>query len=229
MSLPESPTFTPDPEPQEPAPQPTRRAALPRLVWQGELLPAYWTIASTLSLVVNVVLLVIVILLGRQLFTITGLLNEQLVGGLANNFVLMDQAVIATNVVVDTRIPVQFTLPVSKKTTVVLTEDILVEGARVDLSTGGLTIRNAPTDILLPEGTPLNVKLEMEIPVDASIPVVLNVPVRIPLNETDLHTPFVGLRQVLDPYQALLGDLPDSWKELFCKERPNGLLCRLAQ
>ena len=50
----------------------------------------------------------------------------------------------------------------------------------------------------------------MQIPVDAMIPVTLTVPVSIPLNETDLHQPFVGLQQVVQPYDTLLKELPVS-------------------
>lgn len=177
--------------------------------------PAFWTTTSVFSLIVNIVLLVVLILVGRELFSIKALLSDQLIGGLATNFALMDQAKITTNVVVQDTIPVQFTLPVSQKTTVVLTKDTEITGARVNLSTGGLSITNAPANIVLPAGTPLKIQLEMDIPVDASVPVSLNVPVDIPLNQTELHEPFVGLQNVVAPYQKLLYDLPDSWEEVF--------------
>lgn len=202
------------PEPTA-APAPPRQA-LPRLVWQNRVGPAFWTITGILSLGLNAILIALVILLGREIFAIKDLVSNQLVGGLAENFALMDQAVIRANVVVNDQIPIQFGLPVSKKTTVVLTNDVQINGARVDLATGGLSITNAPTNILLPEGTPLDIKLNMEIPVEASIPVTLNVPVDIPLSQTELHAPFVGLQQVIAPYDLLLKDLPDSWEEVLC-------------
>lgn len=177
--------------------------------------PAFWTTTGVFSLIVNIVLLVALILVGRELFSIKTLLSDQLIGGLAANFALMDQAKITTNVIVQDTIPVQFTLPVSQKTTVVLTKDTEITGARVNLSTGGLSITNAPADIVLPAGTPLKIQLEMDIPVDASVPVLLNVPVDIPLNQTELHEPFVGLQNVVAPYQKLLYDLPHSWEEVF--------------
>ena len=65
-------------------------------------------------------------------------------------------------------------------------------------------IYNAPTDIILPAGTVLPIHLDLVVPVDQQIPVELNVAVDIPLNQTDLHTPFVGLQQVLDPYYTML-------------------------
>lgn len=193
-------------------------------VWQGKIGPAFWTITGVFSLLLNAVLIAVILLLGREIFTIKNLLGDQLLSGLAQNFALMDQAVIRSTVVVNDQIPVQFILPVSKKTTVVLTEDTMLSNARVDLATGGLSIINAPTNILLPAGTPLNIKLDMEIPVDAMIPVTLTVPVSIPLNQTELHEPFVGLQQVVHPYDSLLKELPVSWDEALCQEN-GSLLC----
>lgn len=189
-----------------------------KVLWQGKIGPAFWTITGLLSLGLNAVLIAAVILLGGELFAIKNLVSEQLVGGLAQNFALMDQAVIRTNVVVNDRIPVQFTLPISKQTTVILTDDMPINGANVNMRTGGLSIVNAPTDIILPAGTPLDIQLTMDIPVDTTIPVTLNVPVDIPLNQTELHEPFVGLQQVIAPYNSLLEELPNSWNEVLCAE-----------
>jgi hypothetical protein len=212
-----------------PTNEPDSSTRYPRkLIWQGKIGPAFWTVTGILSMLLNAALIVFLILLGREVFTLKNLVSDQLVGGLAENFALMDEAVIQTNVVVNDQIPIQFTLPVNKKTTVVLTTDAIITGARVNLSTGGLTIFNAPTDIILPEGTPLDIKLDMEIPVETTIPVTLYVPVNIPLNETELHQPFVGLQQVVQPYQQLLNDLPNSWEEVLCVEERD-LFCRFVQ
>ena len=52
-------------------------------------------------------------------------------------------------------IPVQFDLGIVQETTVVLSEDVTINGARVDLNTGGLNIYNAPATVVLPAGTNL--------------------------------------------------------------------------
>jgi hypothetical protein len=49
--------------------------------------------------------------------------------------------------------------------------------------------------------------------------------VDIPLNQTDLHQPFVGLQDVVKPYYNLLETLPDSWEEVFCDTSPS-IICR---
>jgi hypothetical protein len=217
---------------RRPPPQPEKKkVALPslgqiakrlprRVLWQGKIAPAFWTLASIFSLIVNFILLMILILLGRQLFALKTLMQDGLIGGLYQNFVLMDQARIQTTVevnetiqVVD-QIPVVFDLPLHQNTVVVLVEDTTIPGATVYLNSSAVK-----TTVVLPQGTPLNIALNLSVPVNTIVPVTLNVPVSlkipvdIPLNQTELHQPFTGLQQVVLPYQELLTSLPDSWAE----------------
>jgi hypothetical protein len=62
----------------------------------------------------------------------------------------------------------------------------------------------------------LPIQLSITVPVNTQVPVDLTVPVAIPLKETDLHQPFVGLQEVLLPYQNLLERTPDSWDQVLC-------------
>ena len=71
-------------EKSEPASKPNR------WLWQGKIGPAFWTIASLISLSINIFLIVLLILMGRQLFALKGLVADQLVSGLYENFVLME-------------------------------------------------------------------------------------------------------------------------------------------
>ena len=198
--------------------QSPNRPPLPRWLWQGKVTPAFWTVSSVISMTVNVVLIAALLVVGKQLFTLKRAVAP-LVDGLNQNFVLMDKAVIASHVEVHDHIPVTFDLPVKTDTEVVLSHDVLVRNARVNLSTGGLMIRNAPADIVLPKGTTLPIRLNITVPVNTKVPVDLDVPVKIPLRETELHRPFVGLQQVLAPYRALLDGVPDSWSGL-CQRYP---------
>ncbi len=217
-----------------------RSLALRRWLWQGRPMQAFWTVAALSSMALNVILIVALILLGRHLFQLKRVVEDQLIGGLAQNFAAMDAAVIRTTVVVDDTIPVRFDLPVSfdlpieQQTVVRLSQPVTIHNATVQyLQTGGLTITNAPAVITLPEGTELPVHLQMTvpvrvtIPVDTRIPVRLNVPVAIPLRETELHTAFQGLQDVVAPYQALLDQLPDSWREALCGPTRPKVLCWL--
>jgi hypothetical protein len=193
-------------------------------LWQGKFGPAFWTIAGIFSIGLNIILIILLVLIGRELFGLKQLVNDQLIGGLYENFVLMDEAVISTTIPVDDTIPVQFDLPLNTSTSVVLTEDTLLQGASVNLVTGGLRITGAPAEIVLRAGTQLPVNLNIQVPVDTRIPIHLEVPVRIPLKDTELHAPFVGLQKVIAPYIDLLGGAPDTWSEVLCPSG-SGIFC----
>lgn len=168
-----------------------------------KLLPAFWTVASVLSFIVNLILIVTIIILGQELFELKRLIGNNVLGGLYENFVKMDEANIATTIQVVDTIPVSFNLPISQDTVVTLTEPTFISNVMINLSSGGLTI-NSPANITLPAGTNLPVHLELTVPVDTTIPITLNVPVDIPLNQTELHEPFVGLQGVIGPYHRML-------------------------
>lgn len=208
----------------QPAKGATGRFAIPeRYVWQGKIAPAFWTIASVLSLTVNLILIIILLVLGRELFAIKSLVGG-LIDGLHMNFVAMDEAHIRAvipvqeTILVNDIMPVVFDLPLHQQTEVVLNRDTPVPGATVFLN--GSPVR---TDIVLRQGTRLNINLDLTVPVSQTIPVALKVPVTlnvqvdIPLNQTELHQPFVGLKDVVSPYKTLLDGLPNSWYETpFC-------------
>jgi hypothetical protein len=191
-----------------------------RLFFQGKVAPAFWNVASLVSIIVNAILIAVIILLARDLFAIKHLVSDQLIGGLYQNFVAMDNSHIVTNIQVhDTiqvndKIPVVFDLPLKQDTQVKLTKDTPVRNATIFLN--GQAV---PLDIVLRKGTALNISLDLTVPVSQTVPVVLNVPVNlnvpvdIALDQTDLHQPFVGLQEVVAPYHSLLSSLPDTWRE----------------
>jgi hypothetical protein len=173
-----------------------------------QFLPAFWTIASLISMAVNVVLLIILLLVLQLLGGIQGTANDKisgLLGGLYTNFVKMDQASIQTSIHVEKDIPVNFTLNVSGPTNVTLSQSVTIEGALVTVATGGLNIVNARATIVLPQGTLLPINIEnLSVPVNQSVKAILDVPVNIPLNQTQLHEPFVGLQKVVEPWYCLV-------------------------
>ena len=190
--------------------------------------PAFWTIASVISMTINVVVLIVLLLalkvLGGPKATLA-LAQDQasgLLGGLHQNFVKMDAAHIKTQIHVAKEIPVQFTLNVSGPTNVTLSRDVLIEGALVTVQTGGLNIVNARARIVLPVGTLLPIYIEnLAVPVDQKVLAELDVPVDIPLNQTELHEPFVGLQKVVEPYYCFLQpDLTVNGISV-CPPRPN--------
>jgi hypothetical protein len=186
----------------------------------GKVMPTFWTVASILSLIVNIILIIVLVVLGRELFVLKSIVGEQLLGGLYANFIYMDKAHIKTEITVQDTIPINFTLPISQDTTVTLTQNTPINSANVHIVSGGLTI-NSAANIVLPAGTNLPVHLELNVPVTTTVPVTLKVPVDIPLEQTELHQPFVGLQQVVAPFYNMLmpqikkaGDVPA------CKSAP---------
>ena len=174
-------------------------------------MPAFWTIASVISMLVNIgvviALIIVVQLLGgtRAALDFAQTQANGLLGGLYNNFVKMDAASIKTTIHVEKDIPVQFSLNVSGSTNVTLSQDVTINGALVTVNTGGLNINRARANIVLPAGTVLPIIIEnLVVPVDKTVPAILDVPVDIPLKTTELHEPFVGLQKVVEPYYCLL-------------------------
>lgn len=193
--------------------------------------PAFWTVAGIISMTVNIVLIILLVVLGQQLFSLKQVIEKQMIGGLYENFVLMDNAHIRTTIPVSTEVPAKFDLALNTTTTVVLTEDTHLPNATIyEFNAGGmLFIPRAQTNIILPAGTRLPVALDLTVPVDQMIPVDLAVEVDIPLNQTELHEPFVGLQEVVSPYYSLLGSLPNSWREALCEPEPSALCLRFTK
>ena len=191
---------------------PPKSQVQPRQSYSGSRFwPIFWTVASVISLLVNIgtviALLFVVNFLGGTKATLSLVQNQAtgLLGGLYNNFVKMDAASIRTTIHVEKDIPVQFSLNVSGATDVTLSQDVAISGALVTVNTGGLNINNARANIVLPAGTVLPIFIQnLVVPVDKTVPAILDVPVNIPLNQTELHDPFVGLQKVVEPYYCLL-------------------------
>lgn len=176
----------------------------------ASMAPPFWTIASAISLTVNIIMLIVLLSLvlgirrnGLKVAQLTNL-GSSFLGGLYTNFEKMDRASIATDVNVQTTIPVKFDLQLNQQTSVVLSQDVTINNALVTVNTGGLNITRANTTIVLPQGTTLPIVLNLTVPVDTTVPVTLNVPVNIPLSQTQLHEPFTGLQQVVKPFYCML-------------------------
>lgn len=175
------------------------------------LLAAFWTISSVISLTVNVILIALLFILVDMIAGLQLTANDQvsgLLGGLYNNFVLMDQATISTNIRVQNEIPLNFSVPVDLAalgpTTIVLPKDTVLN-AYVIME--GAVIVRGPATVRLVEDTPISgvrINSAFEIPIQRTVPIDLNVPVNIPLNQTQLHQPFTGLQQVVEPYYCLV-------------------------
>jgi hypothetical protein len=215
-------------------PKPVR--TISPLIWGG----GQWRVATRrlaiiIPLITNLIMIIALGILAQQLFTIKNFINKDLIGGFYYNFVLMDRAHITTTVeVVDTikvvdRIPVVFDLKLEQDTQVVLTKDTPIENATIYLNNQAV-----PLDLILRAGTPLSINLDLNVPVSQTIPVVLDVPINlevpvdIPLAESKLHDPFIGLQEVLSPYYWSLYESKASWADFpFCQGVIQGSICKI--
>jgi hypothetical protein len=174
--------------------------------WRFKFLPAFWTIASLMSITVNIVLIIILLIVFQMLGVIQSTANDKvsgLLGGLYVNFVKMDEATIASTIPVDAVIPLNISVPVQTTTQITLAQSATIPNAHVRINTGTVSI-DADAVVTLPANTPLTVNLNFQLPVQNSIPVHLDVPVNIPLRQTQLHEPFVGLQKVVEPWYCLV-------------------------
>lgn len=211
----------PAPLPASKAPAATDAEKKTPIFQPAKLLPAFWTIAGGLSILVNIILIVTLIILGQELFELKRLVGGHVLGGLYDNFVLMDQAHIKSQIKVQDNIPINFTLPISQDTVVTLTEPTYISNVMINLNSGGLSI-NSPANITLPAGTNLPVHLQLDVPVTTNVPITLNVPVDIPLDQTELHEPFVGLQKVIGPFNSML--MPNILTTTDVPECQNGMI-----
>jgi hypothetical protein len=191
---------------QVPPPEPPQRASSSRGLRFG---PPFWTITGILSLVVNAMLIAVLLVLYDRLGQLQSLqgtasnIGASVLGGMYSNFEKMDRATIRTVIPVDAQIPLDITVPVQTTTLITLAESVNIPNAQVVINTGGLNI-NSNARVTLPAGTPLTVNLNFDLPVQATIPVHLEVPVIIPMAETELHEPFVGLQEVVRPWYCMV-------------------------
>ncbi len=176
-------------------------ASTPRL---GRIMPAFWTLASIISLLFNVVMLVFLISTLRMLGSLNAAnLGSGVLGGLYSNFERMDQAHIKTEIPLQTTIPLNLTVPVQTTTAIQLAKDVSIPGAHVRINTALFNI-DAPANVTLPAGTSLDVSMAFSLPVQAQVPVNLNVPVDIPLQNTDLHVAITGLQATVRPLYCMV-------------------------
>jgi hypothetical protein len=202
----------------EPQPSPRR---VPRF-------SSFWKALIITSFIMNAVLLLVVLLLVGFVFQ----WRDQLFGttmaaqGFARDNVAelrsvvdgLAAATIETTIPLDTvTIPLTLNVPVDQQTVVTLVEPVPITLANADIDLGnGNRLRANAINLTLPQGTPLNIRLNMTIPIQQDLPLKdkgVTVPVSIPLKDTELNEPFQKLRNIVyrlaGPAGPLLGiDIP---------------------
>ena len=190
-------------------------------------LPRLWKAMIITSFVINLVLIAVLIAAGYFYWSWRSEIASTTVGvqGFAHDNVAelrdvvqqLQAAHIKTTIPLNQPLPLKglgVVVPVSQEPTVTLVQDVplSLSGADIDLGAGN-RLRAQNISLVLPAGTPLTIKLDMQIPLDdVTIPIKLNVPVDIAMADTELAPQFRRLGKVVDrlvyPAKDLLG-MPD--------------------
>ena len=193
-------------------------------------LPTLWKAMILTSFLVNILLISAVIgtlffmfrwrpELGNTLVNAQGFAHGN-VAELRDVVQQLQAAHIKTTIPLDQQLPLKgkdVVVPVDQQTQVVLTSDVPLNlaGADIDLGAGN-RLRAQNIALVLPAGTPLNIALKMDIPLDnVTIPIRLDVPVDIAMADTELAPQFRRLGNIVDrlvyPLRDVVG-LPDVQK-----------------
>jgi len=160
--------------------------------------PLFYRIAIIFSLLVNLILVAVVIALPFVLRPILGNVVNELNG--------LENAVIETTVEVDEAMPVQdVVIQVLQPITVSTTSDAQIDAAYVTMYLGSGSQVAGTTYISIPPSTNLPIDFRNNIVMSSTIPVRLNIPVAIPLKDTQVGTFAANLKGMLAPITNLLG------------------------
>lgn len=173
-----------------------------------------WRFMVIFSFIVNIVLVVVLLVLGVLIFHIKSEIAEPLVAGLHSSFVGLDNATIDWTIPVRDSITLNTVIPLNTCTTVILDDNVpLIVTANIVLPGVG-NLNNARVNLSLPDGLPLPICLDIEVPVtDLVVPVSLDVRAVIPLRETQLHDVAQNLRLLFEPLAIGLTNLPGNLDE----------------
>ncbi|MBC8164221.1 MAG: hypothetical protein H7Z42_23680 [Roseiflexaceae bacterium] len=205
-------------------PQPRRTRSAPELKVLQSQFPTLWKAMILTSFLLNLVLFAVVVALlasgylyGQKIIGTTTTVQTfaranivELREVVAN----LNEADIVTTIALNQDLPLRgagITVPVDQVTVVTLQEPVPLNlaGADIDLGNGN-RLRANNISLVLPQGTPLKIALKMDIPLDdVVIPVKLDVPVNIPLKDTELGPEFRKLGAIVDrlvlPFTPFLG------------------------
>ncbi|MDX2078856.1 MAG: hypothetical protein SFZ02_20650 [bacterium] len=173
-----------------------------------------WRFMVIFSFIVNIVLVVVLLVAGLFIFHIKAQVAQPLVAGLHSSFVGLDNATIDWVIPVRDTITLNTVIPLNTCTTVTLNDSVpLVVNANIVLPGVG-NLNNAQVNLSLPNGLPLPICLNIEVPVtNLEVPVSLDVRAVIPLRETQLHDVAQNLRLLFEPLAVGLTNLPDDFGE----------------
>jgi hypothetical protein len=112
-----------------------------------------------------------------------------------------EEAVITQTIYISESIPVRFDLPLDKNLDVRLNKDVQLSRPTSFILPGGGGQINGTVYLVLPQGQILPVHMSTSVEVSHSLPVEMEVPVAIPLKETELGDVIAQLKVLLEPLQ----------------------------
>jgi len=112
-----------------------------------------------------------------------------------------ESAVITRTISISQTIPVEFDLPLDQNISVRMTQGVDLQRPTTMVLPGGGGRINGTVYLELPRGLRLPIQLNTVVPVRQQLPVQMDVPVAIPLSETDLGGVIQQLRDLLGPLQ----------------------------
>lgn len=165
------------------------------------------------SFIVNLVLIIVVVVLVLTIFDLKNNIVTPLLAGLHSSFVGLDESTIDWTIPVRDSIPVVLDIPLQTETVVTLTEPVpLSVTANITLPGVGV-LNNATVNLTLPQGLPLPVQLDLNVPVNQALDVEMDVRAVIPISQTQLHDPISNLRLTFEPIVRALYNLPNNYGE----------------
>ncbi len=180
-----------------------------------ELWPAFKNIAIVFSFSLNMIMLSLFIITAFWIIPSTNHLVKPIITNLSKSVEDMVSAEINQTIQVNDQIPIAFDLPVSAITSVELTAAVpMAVNTSFVLPNGGGNI-NGTVYFELPQGTLLPVALNIMVPVSQTVPVDLAIGVNIPLDETEMGPPLMGLQEVIAPIEDFLSDFPSDNRDFF--------------
>jgi hypothetical protein len=192
-----------------------------------------WRFMIIFSFIVNFILVLVLLLAGLFIFEIKNQVADPLIGGLHSTAVGLDEATIdwvipvRDNLGIALVVPInentitsevreingQPVVPITGETIVTLTRDVPITITNALIQSNDLTLRNATVNITLPANTQLPVALNLEVGLEAEIPVSLDVRAVIPLQQTQLHDPIQQLALLFEPLAIGLYNLPNDFNQ----------------
>jgi hypothetical protein len=161
------------------------------------------------------IMLVLVIIAAFWIIPSTNQLAKPIITKLSKSVEDMVSAEINQTIQVNDQIPITFDLPVSAFTSVELTAAVpMAVNTSFVLPNGGGNI-NGTVYFELPQGTLLPVALNIMVPVSQTVPIDLAIDVNIPLDETEMGPPLMGLKDVIAPIDEFLSDFPSDNRDFF--------------